>query len=143
MKKSCGVGIFDRIIHKTDKFSTDEICECIRRDLENLMNAMQGISDLPPYYQELSSSLAVYGLSGFNAANLESHAERSRLLESIKKTILKFEPRLEQVQIEDLGIVHPFILQFGIKAVLKTSSETVPIQFGTTINKYGSAEIKK
>lgn len=137
------VGIFDRIVHGSDRFTFEEHCEFIRRDLENMFNAVQGWDNLPPYYKELSTSLATYGLRGFNSANLESHTERLKLLSSIKKTIEVFEPRLKDVQVTDLGIEHEFILRFGISAVLNTDNDSQIIQFGTTMNKYGSTEITK
>lgn len=136
-------GIFDRIVYQTESFSFEEMLEHVRRDLENLLNAMQGIENLPSYYEHIPTSLATYGLHGFNSVNLESHTERSRLMQSIKKTIQRFEPRLTDVHIEDHGVIHPFILTFGITAILLADGREAPIQLGTTINKYGSAEIKR
>ncbi len=142
MAKIVQANIFDRILEGHGNFSLSDIKESVRCDLENLLNAMQGRDDLPKHYTELSKSLATYGLNGFNTANLESHGERQRLLMSIKRTINNFEPRLERVEVEDQGIIHPFILRFRITAVLRVNEFVDNISFGTTINKYGAASVK-
>ena len=104
--------IFSRVTRGEAAQSHDEVRESVRHHLENLLNALQGRDDLPAHFREVTRSLATYGLHGFNSANLESHNERHKIMGSIKKAIQLFEPRLEQVEIEDHGIIHPFILTF-------------------------------
>ncbi len=135
------IGLFNKIVKKKTSISLHELQEFIRRDLEDLLNTMQGRDDLPSYYPELCSSLATYGLSGFNSANLESHSERHRLLRSIKRVIETFEPRLQNVVIEDLGMMSTFVLHFGIKARISVENESLSVEYGTTIQKYGSAKV--
>ena len=134
--------VIDRLCGSESAVSLGEIRESVRSDLESLLNSQQGRNDIPEYFEEVQNSIATYGLNNFNSINLEAFDERQKLLRSIKRTIELFEPRLEKVDISDKEIIHPFILQFQINAVLRVGKYVDHIVFGTTIKKNGTAIVE-
>lgn len=134
--------ILDRLCGTESAVSIEYMRESVRRDLENLLNAFQGRNDIPSYFTEVHRSLALYGLNNFNNANLEAFEERQRLLMSIQRAISLFEPRLEQVRVDDEGVVDHFILKFKISGILRVGKYTDTVVFGTEIHKYGAAVVQ-
>jgi type VI secretion system lysozyme-like protein len=134
LERLCGAGMFGTI---------DDARESVRRDLEDLLNARQGREhDIPPWFTALAGSVATYGIGQVDAIDLEVREERQGLLKAIRRAIRRFEPRLERVEVIDLGVVHPFVLRFRIEAVMRLESVADRVVFGTTLRKNGTAVVE-
>ncbi len=104
----------------------------VGRDLENLLNTKNYVSSLCSEYQELSSSLFVYGLQDFTSANPKSPSVRHQLRQELEKAIAQFEPRLRNVtvRVEEQG-TDLRNLRFKINALLFLDPGTEPVTFDT------------
>ncbi|MBD3317602.1 MAG: type VI secretion system baseplate subunit TssE [Chitinivibrionales bacterium] len=133
--------IIDRLCGITEPWAIGEVCESVRSHLECLLNSRQGRDDIPPWFVELSESLATYGIGNIDNVDLEDQEERRELIKSIHRAIALFEPRLDEVSVIDKGIEHPFVLKLEINAVLRLGRSVEPVVFGTTLRKNGTAHV--
>lgn len=123
----------DRKVESRDQrvLSIDKLHDCVVRDLSWLLNAdnIAAVHDLDDY-QEVAASTVNYGipcLSGQSVGQLN----RRRLEESIRESIIRFEPRLlaQSVQVRailDDTDMRPNSLRFQIEATLW--AQPVPLQ---------------
>ncbi|SPD72830.1 Type VI secretion system lysozyme-related protein [uncultured Desulfobacterium sp.] len=102
------------------------------RDLENLLNTRRQIISVPASYREVNNSLFAYGLGDFTSENPKSPSVRQQLRQDIEKTILRFEPRLKNVNVrlED-DPEKGRNLRFRISGLLVIEPETEPVSFDT------------
>ena len=112
--------------------SLRELKQCVKRDLEWLLNTRQSNTQLPPELKEVNSSLAAYGLPDFTAVSVKSAADQNRLRRAIETAIDTFEPRLEDVRVT----IEPIsegerVIHFRIDARLKVEPAPEPITFDT------------
>jgi type VI secretion system protein ImpF len=108
------------------------IKEAVGRDLENLLNTKNYVSSLCSGYQELNSSLFVYGLPDFTSTNPKNPAVRHKLRQELEKAIALFEPRLRNVtvRVEEAGSDERN-LRFKINALLYLAPALEPVVFDT------------
>jgi type VI secretion system protein ImpF len=104
----------------------------VGRDLENLLNTKNYVSSLCSEYQELNSSLFVYGLPDFTSTNPKSPSVRLKLRQELEKAIAQFEPRLRNVtvRVEEHGTGERN-LRFKINALLYMDPVAEPVTFDT------------
>jgi type VI secretion system protein ImpF len=109
-----------------------QVKRAVGRDLENLLNTKNYVSSICSEYQELNSSLFVYGLPDFTSANPKSPSVRHQLRQELEKAITQFEPRLRNVtvRVEEHGTGERN-LRFKINALLFIDPAAEPVTFDT------------
>jgi len=97
-----------------------ELKECIRRDLEDLLNTRWRASSWPPNLDELETSLVNYGIPDFTGANLGSPTNQEEFRRVLERVIRKFEPRFKSVKVHLLKNPDPLdrALRFRIDALV-------------------------
>ena len=108
-KQQLQASILDRLIDdepdfqdapsRTEGITISELRKSVRRDIEALLNARIQWHTWPTQYSELSTSCLSYGLPDFSSMSVSSHEGRALLCETVKNTILKFEPRFLEVEV--------------------------------------------
>lgn len=83
-----------------DEQTLRQVKDSLVRDLENLLNSRRNIVTVSTAYQEVNSSLFVYGLPDYTNRNPGNSAVRSQLRLEIEKTVTRFEPRLKNVTVQ-------------------------------------------
>lgn len=136
--------IIDRLCEARSSASIAEMREMVRIDLENLLNTRQGRNDVPPWFEQLCSSLAVYGLQNIDTVDISSKSELLKLLSDIRSTIQRFEPRLQNVDVsiskdyEEKQVLSPFVLHLRIDAEIRLGTYIDRVIFNTMIQKNGA-----
>ena len=134
--------IIDRLCEAKSSTSIAEMREMVRRDLEDLLNTRQGRDDVPPWFEQLGGSLAVYGLNNIDTVDMSSKEELTDLLTRIKATIQRFEPRLENVNVSTIKDKEqkrsPFVLHLRIDAEMRIGAYIDRVVFNTMIQKSGA-----
>jgi type VI secretion system protein ImpF len=137
--------ILDRLIDDNPKVtreppsaqikSLESLKQYVRRDLEWLLNTRQSIHRIPDDFEEVSRSIAGYGLPDFTAVGVNSAAEQDRIRRALLSAIRLFEPRLEDVTVSlDLTKEHNCTLRFRIAAVLHVEPVSEPVTFDTLLD---------
>jgi type VI secretion system protein ImpF len=115
--------------------SLESLKQSVRRDLEWLLNTRQSIHRIPEDFEEVSRSIAAYGLPDFTAVSVKSAAEQDRIRRALLSAIRLFEPRLEDVTISlDLTQERNCMLRFRIAAVLHVEPVSEPVTFDTLLD---------
>jgi type VI secretion system protein ImpF len=136
--------IIDRLCQGKPSTSIAEMREMVRRDLEDLLNTRQGPSEIPPWFENLGNSMAVYGLNGIESVDMSVKDELLKILTEVKSTIQLFEPRLEDVDVsivkakEDNQSRSPFVLHLRIDGVMRIGGYVDRIVFNSMIQKSGA-----
>jgi type VI secretion system protein ImpF len=112
-----------------------DIRECVRRDLEDLLNTRPRCDSWPDHLTELDQSLANYGLPDCTGSDMSApmnHGKFSRILQRVIET---FEPRLTNVTIQTMSKTEPLnrTLSFRIEATLRVDPIEEPIVLDSTI----------
>lgn len=126
-------------------FTWRDLKHCVRRDLENLLNAKMQWMIWPESLKELDKSVLSYGLPDFSSMPLSSKDGKERLCSIVKETILKFEPRFIDVSVSIIEDEQPLdrTLKLRIHALIFTradpeeitfDSEVEPVSLGFTIS---------
>lgn len=112
-----------------------EIKQAVRRDLENLLNTRWLGIEVPPHYQELPESLMNYGIPDFTGNNLRGAEDPDIVFEAIRTAIVRFEPRLRNVQVKPVAARHEGdrTLRFRIEATLWVEPITDPVAFDSRL----------
>ncbi len=101
-------------------YSADQLGERIRADLEDLLDTPRAFPAVPPALEETANSIANYGMPDLTAFRPHSSEDKQRVVDALRETIRRFEPRLKDVVVE---MVDPHAqagptLRFRVKAVL-------------------------
>ena len=134
--------ILDRLIDREPQLSSEsvqyrllnfsQIKAAVIRDLENLLNTKSQIMPVPAAYKEVNDSVFVYGLSDFTSHNPKSPSVRQMLRQNIEKTIVKFEPRLKNVNVQiDAPSEEVRTIRLRISALLVLDPVAEPVTFDT------------
>jgi type VI secretion system protein ImpF len=109
-----------------------ELRECIRRDLEALLNTRRRPTAPPSIYDELGDALVSFGVDGMVSANLVTDEAKSRL----ERRIALFETRLSDVQVSILKSrgSGERALRLRIHATFRVHEGMPPISFESTID---------
>ena len=115
--------------------SLQSLVNSVRRDLEWLLNTRRSIQVIPEDLEEVSRSIAGYGLPDFTAVSIGSTAEQDRIRRAILAAIRLFETRLEDVTVS-LDPTHELnrSVRFRIAAVLHVEPVSEPVTFDTRLD---------
>lgn len=130
-------------------FDLKALRQCVRRDLENLLNSRVQWHTWPEGYTELQQSLLNYGLPDFSVMVVDSDEGRQMLCQAVEDSIRRFEPRFVEVDVsipeQDLSVER--LLKLRIQALLYADpepehilfdSDIEPVHLGLTIRDYQS-----
>jgi type VI secretion system protein ImpF len=114
-----------------------DLKQCVRRDLENLLNSRWRCSIWPPDLDQLDSSLLNYGTPDFSGVNMGSAAAREELRGVLEKIIRRFEPRFKRVSVRLLdnsdGARPDRTLRFQIDGLLHAEPAPERVQYDTEV----------
>jgi len=117
-----------------------ELKECVRRDIEWLLNTRQSNIFLPSDLKETNSSIAGYGLPDFSSTSIRNPAELIRVRQAIETAVDRFEPRLQDVRITIDAIPEgERVIRFRIDARLRVEPSPEPVVFDSVM-RLGSGE---
>ncbi len=142
-------GDFERSL--TRRESEDMFRASVRRDIEWLLNARR-IIDHPTLdfteseerrrletgeceYEEVESSVYKYGLPDFSVYGLNSADDADLLVQTVRKTLRVFEPRLTDVKVIPLDVTTSGLRQvrFRIEAKLRMDPASERVSFDTLL----------
>lgn len=120
---------------KSPSTALREIKSNIRRDLENLLNTRIVRYREWGAMSELRRSVLNYGLPDFSHLQLSLAGDRDEFRALVESTILIYEPRFRQVQVEvaDTGSPLERTLYLKISALLMLEPEPVSVLFDSRI----------
>ena len=141
-QESIQASILDRLIDREPQLSSEsvqyrllnfsQVKAAVIRDLENLLNTKSQIMSVPAAYKEVNGSVFVYGLSDFTSHNPKSPSVRQVLRQNIEKTIVKFEPRLKNVNVQiEAPNEEVRTIRLRISALLVLDPVVEPVTFDT------------
>ena len=112
-----------------------ELKQCVRRDLENLLNTRWRCVAWPPNLDEMELSLINYGIPDFTGVNMAAPSERERLRQIIERIVRKFEPRFKSVKIKLLNNADNTdrTFRFRIDALLHAEPAPEPVAFDSQL----------
>jgi len=124
--------------------SVAQIRQSVKRDLEALLNARRCWLPRPAELKELQKSVLGYGLPDFTVMELSTQEGRQWLCDEVKRTIIRFEPRLARVKVAMKDTETPVdrLLRLRIDAVLLVDpipqqvafdSELEPVSLSVTL----------
>ncbi len=122
-----------------------EVKQCIRRDLENLLNTRRRCKSWPENLTELEVSLVNYGVPDLTSAGLGSAEGREEFRRIFESVVRLFEPRFARVGVEMLGNADPLdrTLRFRIDAMLHAEPAPEPVVFDSAFQTTtGNVEVK-
>jgi len=129
--------VFDRLFHSAPAIeirnhsATAQLCEAVRRDLERLLNTRRAA--MPEGLPCVSRSVAGYGVDSMSAQYLATSNGQQLLVQQIKASIARFEPRLHNVTITLCNARSTTRLRFRIDANLLVNSLSERISFDSTL----------
>jgi type VI secretion system protein ImpF len=142
--------ILDRLLDFDPKVSTEapksrsqdlrELKQSVRRDLECLLNTRHTADEVPDGLEEVSKSIAVYGVPDFTGLSSKNIDDRKNLIRSIETALRIFEPRfmnLKVVLVESNELERG--VKFQIQALLRMEPTPEPVVFDTVLQ-MGSGE---
>lgn len=143
-KQQLQASIIDRLIDdepdfqdapsRTEGITISELRKNVRRDIEALLNARIQWHTWPTQYTELATSCLSYGLPDFSSMSVSSHEGRALLCETVRNTILKFEPRFLEVEVfTDEEVPLNRVLNLRINALLYADPEPEFISFDSEV----------
>ena len=117
-----------------------QLKQCVRRDIEWLLNTRQSNIYLPSDLKETCSSIAGYGLPDFSSTSVRNPAELNRVRQAIETAVDIFEPRLQDVRITIEPITEgERVIHFRIDARLRVEPSPEPVAFDSVM-RLGSGE---
>ncbi len=125
--------------------SLRELKQSVKRDLEWLLNTRNHSDEAASQLEEVSKSMAIYGLSDFTGMGVKSPGEQKVLVQSLETAIRLFEPRLMdlRVTLEPIDEIKR-VLNFRIEARLKVDPVPEPVTFDTVLQMgSGQFEVKE
>jgi type VI secretion system protein ImpF len=112
-----------------------ELKQSVRRDLEDLLNTRWRCIGWPEALGQLDDSLLNYGIPDFTAADLDAAQNPDILLHSIEACIRRFEPRLKDVCLQELGPIDDGsrTFRFRIDGVLCIEPLEDPVRYDSSL----------
>jgi type VI secretion system protein ImpF len=112
-----------------------EMKQAVRRDLEDLLNTRWRCLAWPETLTQLEDSLVNYGIPDFTASDLDAAHNLDLLLSSIEDCIRRFEPRLKDVSLHELGSVDEAsrTFRFRIDGVLCVEPLEDPVRYDSSL----------
>lgn len=111
------------------------IKECVRRDLENLLNTRLRKPVNTLQFPELKKSLVNYGLHDFSQLPVESESDQQLFAVRIQEIIQRFEPRFKNVRVEVVqnGENYQRALYVKITATLLLEPDAIPVVYDSRV----------
>lgn len=122
-----------------------ELKQSVRRDLEWLLNTRHGADKIPETLEEVSKSLANFGLPDFTGLSSQNDDDRRSLIRNVETALRIFEPRFInlKVTLEDVNYVERGV-KFRIQANLRVEPTPEPVVFDTILQVgSGGFEVKE
>lgn len=112
-----------------------DIKTSIRRDLENLLNTRIYRQFDIGSFNQLETSVVNYGIQDFSHIQFDSEEEREKFSWAIRRTIERYEPRFQRVDvsIEPFGEDFQRTLYLKISATLLVEPDPVPLVFDSRV----------
>jgi type VI secretion system protein ImpF len=79
-------------------YSTEQMVDSVRRDMENLLNTHLTETDVPPEFVEVRNSIVTYGIPDLVSNHAAGPMVVERIRTSLEQSIARFEPRLTDVR---------------------------------------------
>ncbi len=124
----------DRRVDRSAEINTSVLAESVLSNLRRMLNTRQGIALTVPDYglPDMSDMVHLFP----EAVDI--------CRRSIRQSIENYEPRLKNIVVTSaIDPDDPFNLRFEIRAQLVTDRETSPIQFFTTLDASGQADVSR
>jgi type VI secretion system protein ImpF len=80
-------------------YSIEQAIEAVQRDLEDLLNTRQTNLDVPEEFEQVRTSIAVYGLPDINSLSAITPQNREDIGRLLEGVISRYEPRLRGVRV--------------------------------------------
>lgn len=122
-----------------------DLKQCIRRDLENVLNTRRRCKSWPENLNELDLSLVNYGVPDLTNSALGTAEGREEFCRTFEEVVRKFEPRFARVNVEMLGATNPLdrTLRFRIDALVYAEPAPEPVAFDSSLQPAtGNVEIR-
>ncbi|MBK9154979.1 MAG: type VI secretion system baseplate subunit TssE [Chloracidobacterium sp.] len=125
---------------RTQAQSLAELKRAVKRDLEWLLNTRHNGVDIPETLEEVSESVAVYGLPDLASLSIKNPDEQNRLAKAVETSLRIFEPRFINVKValEPMENTDRQV-KFRIEAHLDIEPVPEPVAFDTVLQ-FGSGE---
>jgi type VI secretion system protein ImpF len=134
--------VFDRLLHDraSDAAAGGDLSalrECVRRDLEWLLNTRRIYLTVSDEFPELQKSVYHYGLPDITSLGRDVPQTRARLRANIEEALALFEPRLTNVRVSLVDTPAEGLRQvrFVIHALLIADPEPVRVAFDTVVDR--------
>ncbi len=149
------LSVLDRLIDYEPEISREPVAsraknlrqlkQAVKRDLEWLLNTRRLAAGIPEGLEELSTSLAAYGLPDFTGLGTDESSGQAKVRASIEDAIRSFEPRLQDVNVTlEPQRETERALRFRIDALLMIDPAPEPVTFDTTLRLVsGEYEVKE
>jgi type VI secretion system protein ImpF len=105
-KRGLQPSILDRLIDPESAgtailtgYNVEKMYVAVLRDLEDLLNTVHTVRDIPAEYSEVRDSIVGYGLPDLASLEAISPVQRASIGDAIRKAIGRFEPRLRAVRV--------------------------------------------
>lgn len=122
------LSIIDRLLNQNSS-PINQFLNGLRRDLEDLLNTVVRARACPIYLDELSNSIVNFGIIDLMTTNFTTQAERDKSLSTIRDIILRFEPRLVNLNIIDVSDQqapsHTLMLRIIAETIFEDSHEEI------------------
>ena len=132
--------VFAGELHKMRKSAPStsnirEIKRSVGRDIEVLLNTRRELLDgAAPEYNELNSSLLMFGLPDFTSYSLLNPEHRKSIRRSVEEALTKFEPRLKSVRVTlEPPTKFDTSIHFRIDALLRLDPAPEPVSFDAAL----------
>ncbi len=78
-------------------FDLRHMIDCVRRDLEALLNTRRSVVADPEAFPEVADSVVTYGMPDMSLLTAASAAERLEIGKLVEAVVARFEPRLRDI----------------------------------------------
>ena len=129
------LSFLDRLIDYEQSY-IDQFRAGLRRDLEDLLNTNLRARSIPGDLDELDNSFMNYGIVDLLTCNLTTQSERQKVINGIRETVAKFEPRLMNISISEISTDEVRSHTLGLKLVAETiiGNSTEEVIFHTKVD---------
>lgn len=112
-----------------------ELCQSVRRDLENLLNTRRRCLAWPKNWYELDISLVNYGIDDFMKGHLHAEMSWQNFCEQLEVIIRRYEPRFKEVSVKLLknDNIYERVLHMRIEGIIYAEPVPEPIVFDSLI----------
>src|SRR5207248_8705445 len=74
-------------------YSVEQAIDSVQRDLEDLLNTRQTTLDVPEQFEQVRTSVVLYGLPDLNSLNAMTPQQREDIRHLLEQVINRYEPR--------------------------------------------------